>query len=414
MDARSDTDNPDEGSTDSSIKLFICYRRSDGQDAAGRLAYALIRLVPLNEEEVFVDTESLTVGQRWKQAIHDVIVSRDALIAVISPDWTVPDEDERLRIRKPNDPVRVELETAMEAGIPIFPVRVGGARMPTASELPRSLKDLPDLHAIELRHEHYSGDVKRVVDALKTAPMRRTREADSRPRVRPRRPLVRPRLAAVPDGTQPGLISTPAPDAGVGGLLRPIGQWTDAERDAWFVDIKERATAEEKRKAETRAARPKFYETGAWRLAVAVTVLATTAAVVVADFTLQWALGLFGVSVSDTGPLAIIGFALVWSATYVALGTVFYADDPGRGTRVFYTRGILGGWVLAFEDIEEGAGFLGAYPVNIIVGWVLARGAAAAADAVWGVDQIGIFLLLLGVLTLVSLAIYAINTIDQL
>jgi hypothetical protein len=405
------TDASDGTSTDSSLKVFICYRRSDGQDAAGRLALALIRHVPLDEEKVFVDTESLTVGQRWKDEIHDVIVSCDALIAVISPHWMVPDGDGRLRIRQANDPVRVELETALAAGVPILPVRVGGARMPTVAELPKSLKVLPDLHTIELRHEHYSGDVKRVVDALKTAPKRRTRQATSEPRVRPiRRTLVRPRITR--ERTQTGLVSRPA-GAGLRGL-RPIGQWTVAERDAWFVDFKERTAAEEKRKSELRATRPKFYETGEWRLAVAITLLATTATVFAADFTLQWALSLLGVSISATGPLAIIGLALVWSVTYVALGTVFYADDPGRGTRVFYTRGILGGWVLAFDDVEEGAGFLGAFPVNLIVGWVLARGAAAVADEAWEVDQIGIFVLVLGVLTLVSVVTYALNTIDQL
>lgn len=372
-------------SDDSSLKVFICYRRSDGQDAAGRLASELIRLVPLNDDEVFVDIESLTVGQRWKQEIRDVIASRDVFIAVISPSWTVPDENGRLRIRQQNDYVRVELETAMEAKVPILPVRVGGARMPAVSELPRSLRDLPDLHTIELRHEHYSGDIRRLIDGLKRAPKMRQ-----------------------------GMATRPERSGAPSLALRPIGQWTAGERDAWFTDLGKRAADAEKEKADHRATRPKFYETGAWRLAVATTLLATAAAVIGTEFTLDWLLGLFNLSASEAPLLAMLLYALVWALTYIALGTVFYADDPGRGNRVFFTRGLLGGWVLAFEDIEEVAGFLGALPINIFVLWSLARGIAMAADAAWDVDQIGIFLLVLIILTLVSVGIYAYHTIDQL
>jgi hypothetical protein len=407
MAARSRPAISGEPSIESSLKVFICYRRSDGQDAAGRLASELLRLVPLNDDEVFVDTESLTVGQLWKQEITDVITSRDAFIAVISPSWTVADDDGKLRIRKQNDPVRVELETAIEAGVPIFPVRVGGARVPAVSELPRSLRGLPELHAIELRHEHYSGDIRRLVDALRSTPRRAARPAPRTTRVRPRRP-------ATLDGPRQRATSNAGSRRIKPSRLRPIGQWPAGERDVWLGDWQKRAAHEEQEKAERRSTRPKFYETGAWRLAVGVTLLATAGAVVATDLAVDWLLGLFDLGASPVPPLAMLLFAFVWAATYLALGTTFYANDPGRGSRIFYTRGLLGGWVLAFDDVEEVAGFAGAFPINIIIGWALARGVSMAADAFWGVDQIGIFLLVLIIWTLTSVANYAYNTIDQL
>lgn len=396
-----------EPSPDSSLKVFICYRRSDGQDAAGRLASELIRLVPLNDDEVFVDTESLTVGQRWKQEIRDVITSRDVFIAVISPSWSVADDDGRFRIRKANDPVRVELETAVEAGIPVFPVRVRGARMPAVSELPKSLRGLPDLHAIELRHEHYSGDIRRLVDALKGTPRRPARTVRISTRVRPQR---RTTLGAE---QRPAISNAGSPQT-TPSFLRPLGQWTPKERDVLFGDVQKRAAAQAREKAERRATRPKFYETGAWRVAVATTLLATAGAVVGTEFTLSWVLGLFGLAASEAPLLAMLLYAFVWAVTYIALGAAYYADDPGRGNRIFYTRGLLGGWILAFEDIEEVDGFAGAFPLNIVVGWTLARGVALGADHFWDIDQIGIFLLILIIWTLVSVAIYAVRTIEQL
>jgi TIR domain len=403
--------------TDASIKLFICYRRADAQDAAGRLASELIRHVPLTEDEVFVDIESLTVGQPWKDEIHDVIVSRDVLIAVISPSWTIPDKTGRLRIKRTNDPVRVELETAVEAGVPIFPVLVGGARVPREAELPPTLKVLPSLHAVELRHEHYSGDLGRLVTALKKLPRR--------PPPRPAGPVGRQRTAS-PAGTPPA-GTPPAPARGImsplvrpaGGLVspvfRPIGQWTREERDEWFAEARRKAALEEERKARLRAAAPTFYSSAAWWVAVAVTLVACAAAVVTTELVFGWVVGLlFDLGPTDAPLVAVVVLTLVWTLAYVALATVSYVDDPGDGASIFYRRGILVGWSLLFDGMEEGAGLAGAYPVNLAFGWAVARGAALGVDTAIGVDQIGWFVLILAVVTVVSLVKFVLGALDEL
>jgi hypothetical protein len=371
-------------------RIFICYRRSDAEDAAGRLASELIRRVPLSENEVFVDIDALRVGETWKQRIHDTIVSLDALIALISRDWVAPADDGQLRIRKASDPVRVELETAFEAGVPVLPVLVGGARMPRPSELPKSLRQLPDLHAIELRHDHYGGDVQKLVGDLK----------------------AQPRAAARAPVSDTPLDEERSPFGEPFGL-RPIGAWPVEDRRAWFAKADERVMAEEVAKAKRRLTEPAFYERPGWWLAGAVTFVATLVAVVASELMLDWLAGLLEMtSLSTVGWPIFPAYALAWAVTYVALATAFYVDDPGRGTRVFYTRGLFGGWVLAFDDVEEGAGLPAAFPINILVAWIGARLLASGLDWWLDVDQIGFFLLILGIVTTVAITMYVLNTLD--
>jgi hypothetical protein len=76
------------------------------------------------------------------------------MLSVIGKEWSGPRADGNARIFDRNDPVRVEVETALSNGRVVMPVLVNGAGMPTEANVPGSLKLFPYLHAIEVR----SGD----------------------------------------------------------------------------------------------------------------------------------------------------------------------------------------------------------------------------------------------------------------
>jgi hypothetical protein len=66
---------------------------------------------------------------------------------VIGSNWLGKLPDGHVRINDADDPVRTELELALVAHIPIFPVLVEGAGMPSAAELPDSLKEFSNINA---------------------------------------------------------------------------------------------------------------------------------------------------------------------------------------------------------------------------------------------------------------------------
>jgi PQQ-dependent catabolism-associated CXXCW motif protein len=120
-------------------KILISYRRVDSDAITGRIRDRLSQYY--GEGSVFMDIDSIPLGIDFRKQIHDAILENQLLIAIIGPKWLGPGDDGTLRINDELDPVRIELETALERGIPTIPVLVGGATMPRPNQLPEKLKD---------------------------------------------------------------------------------------------------------------------------------------------------------------------------------------------------------------------------------------------------------------------------------
>jgi hypothetical protein len=137
--------------------IFITYRRDDSQGFAGRLDADLTGR--FGEELVFRDRE-IAPGERFGQRLLDSLTSSDVAVAVIAPRWiSACDGDGNRRLDQPGDWVRLELETALERGIPIVPVLVGGARMPARDHLPASLADFAQRQAFPLSDLRWDREV---------------------------------------------------------------------------------------------------------------------------------------------------------------------------------------------------------------------------------------------------------------
>ena len=148
-------------------KIFINYRREDSRADAGRLYDRLHALYP---ERVFRDVGSLEPGIEWREAIDKVLSDADACIVVIGKNWlAMADASGKRRLDDPKDTVRQELQTALTSGMRVFPILVGGAKMPPEEELPAELQALARRNALEVSEQDWNEDFEKLVAALERA-----------------------------------------------------------------------------------------------------------------------------------------------------------------------------------------------------------------------------------------------------
>lgn len=122
------------------LRIFVSYRRDDADLFAGRLCDRLQS--EYGRENVFIDVDSIPLGVDFRQKITDAIRSCDCLLAVIGEKWVNIGAGGLRRLDDPRDYVRLEIATALKAGVPVIPVLVGSTEVPTEAELPDDLKPL--------------------------------------------------------------------------------------------------------------------------------------------------------------------------------------------------------------------------------------------------------------------------------
>jgi len=148
-----------------SASVFISYRRDDA-GVATRLYDRLVN--SLGYVRVFMDVETISPGQDFRQSIQAVISNATVVLAIIGPTWL----DARgstgdRRLSDPNDHVRVEIATALQGGIRVVPILVNDAFMPSRRELPADIASLASTNALAVRHETFAVDVEFLLDAIR-------------------------------------------------------------------------------------------------------------------------------------------------------------------------------------------------------------------------------------------------------
>lgn len=145
--------------------VFLSYRRTDAAAYAGRLYDGLAE--HFGSEQVFMDLDAIGPGKNFVDRIEEAFGSAEALIVVIGRHWlNATDTDGRRQLENPRDFVRLEIEQALQRGIRVIPLLVGGARMPSAEELPASLAPLASLNPHEITDGGWKYDVERLTAAL--------------------------------------------------------------------------------------------------------------------------------------------------------------------------------------------------------------------------------------------------------
>ena len=167
-------------------KIFISYRREDNPDAAGRIFDRLE--AHFDRESLFMDVDTIPYGVDFVEYLDAAVSECDVLLAVIGERWLEarfregPQEGLR-RLDDPGDVVRIEIRSALSREIPVVPVLVGRASMPSASDLPDELKALARRNAAEVRSgRDFRDHVNRLIRGLEKLSGEQTAAARPAPR----------------------------------------------------------------------------------------------------------------------------------------------------------------------------------------------------------------------------------------
>ena len=112
-----------------------------------------------------MDVPDIHAGSDYVDVIEEAIDRCDVLVALIGEGWLNAGGPER-RIDDPQDLVRREIERAFERPIPVVPVLVGGATMPSADDLPGGLRKLATRDAITLTDVGFRSGMDRLAEEL--------------------------------------------------------------------------------------------------------------------------------------------------------------------------------------------------------------------------------------------------------
>lgn len=147
-------------------KIFLSYRRSDSQDVAGRIFDHLV--AKYTRDSVFKDTDNIPLGVSYPTYLREKLQKAKVVFVIIGPNWVnATGKGGKRRLDDPADPVRNEIETALELGLPIIPIMVSNATIPTAADLPESLKQLVLLNGQPVRADpDFHVDIARLTAKL--------------------------------------------------------------------------------------------------------------------------------------------------------------------------------------------------------------------------------------------------------
>ena len=128
-------------------KIFLSYRRQDSAYVA-QFVYKSLRL-RFGADAVFMDIDSIPFGVDFREQITVAVDQCGILLALIGRNWAGEPGQPR-RIDDPNDFVRFEIESALERNLPVVPILIDQARLPSETDLPPSLARLAYRNAINL------------------------------------------------------------------------------------------------------------------------------------------------------------------------------------------------------------------------------------------------------------------------
>jgi hypothetical protein len=130
-------------------RVFISYRRSDSSLFALTLSKELQER--LDPGSVFIDIDDIPPGVDFRTHIADAVARCDVLLVLIGDKWLKKTKGGKRRLDDARDFVRVEIESALKRDIPVIPVLIENATMPSSSELPPAIQDLAYRQAVEIR-----------------------------------------------------------------------------------------------------------------------------------------------------------------------------------------------------------------------------------------------------------------------
>lgn len=150
------------------VNIFISYRRADSHAITDRIQDRLN--ATFGADSVFQDVEDLPPGVNYQDYIRNKISTGNVLLVIIGHQWiNITDDEGNRRIHKPDDPVRLEIESGLSnPNMTVIPVLVQGATMPPPHELPESLRELHYLNALPVRNNpDFENDIQHLIGSIR-------------------------------------------------------------------------------------------------------------------------------------------------------------------------------------------------------------------------------------------------------
>ena len=139
-------------------KIFICYRREDSKWPAQRIYDKVVEC--FGSKSVVWDIDTIPLGADFREYLNKEVSKCGVLLAIIGDKWL---DILKQRIDEPKDYVRIEIESALEKEIPVWPILVGKNQMPSEKDLPPKLADLSHRQAAEV---HAGPDLQNQLERL--------------------------------------------------------------------------------------------------------------------------------------------------------------------------------------------------------------------------------------------------------
>jgi hypothetical protein len=128
--------------------IILSYRREDSAGVTGRIFDRLSQ--EFGTDRVFMDIDSMPAGVDFHDHLQSILADCGALLVVIGKGWRSQRKGQPARIMDPDDWVRIEVETALDRGIPVVPLLIDGASLPARDQLPESLWPLLRRNALSV------------------------------------------------------------------------------------------------------------------------------------------------------------------------------------------------------------------------------------------------------------------------
>jgi hypothetical protein len=129
-----------------------------------------------------MDVDSIALGQDFRRVLTERLESCDVMLALIGPGWLdSKDGAGRRRLDDASDFVRQEIAAALKRNIPVTPVLLQSAQMPSPERLPDDIRELVYRNGFELSHSRWESDVSEMIKRLGLARERTTPQPDSQP-----------------------------------------------------------------------------------------------------------------------------------------------------------------------------------------------------------------------------------------
>jgi len=147
--------------------IFISYRRQDCSGYVRALLNEINRT--FGDEAAFLDMASIEAGTDFAHTIDTALRASEVLLVIIGPQWLhMTDGEGQRRLDQVDDFVRLEIQSALQQGIPTIPVLVESTPMPGEEQLPECLAPLARLQALKLSHERWNDDIRWLLRAIET------------------------------------------------------------------------------------------------------------------------------------------------------------------------------------------------------------------------------------------------------